>query len=74
MKAILEFDLPEDNYQYKAAIQGADLKLIVATLDNMLRGYLKYGHDFQSANDAIQSIRNTLNEDLQAYSVHLNDE
>ena len=48
MKAILEFNLPEENYQHKAALQGADLRLIICTLDNMLRGYLKYGHDFKT--------------------------
>ena len=74
MKAILEFNLPEDNYQHKAALQGADLKLIIATLDNMLRGYLKYGHQFKTADDAIETIRNELHHDLQAYNIDLHDE
>lgn len=74
MKAILEFNLPEDNYQHKAALQGADMKLIVYTLDNMLRGYLKYGHDFKTPDEAIATIRDNLNHDLEAYSITLHDE
>jgi len=74
MKAILEFNLPEDNYQHKAALQGADMKLIIYTLDNMLRGYLKYGHDFKTADEAIATIRDNLNHDLESYSINIHDE
>ena len=74
MKAILEFNLPEENYQHKVALQGADLRLIICTLDNMLRGYLKYGHEFKNADDAIETIRKDLHHDLQAYSIDLHDE
>jgi len=35
MKAILEFTLPEEKYEHKAALQGADLRLTVSNLDNM---------------------------------------
>lgn len=74
MKAILEFNLPEENYQHKAALQAADMKLIIYTLDNMLRGYLKYGHDFKTANEAIETVRKNLNEDLENYNISLYDE
>lgn len=74
MKAILEFNLPEDNYHHKAALQGADLKLIVSTLDNMLRGYLKHGHQFKTIHDAIETIRKDLHDDLEAHNINLYDE
>lgn len=74
MKAILEFNLPEENYQHKAALQAADMKLIIYTLDNMLRGYLKYGHDFKTANEAIETVRKNLHEDLESYNISLYDE
>lgn len=74
MKAILEFNLPEENYQHKAALQAADMKLIIYTLDNMLRGYLKHGHDFKTASEAIETIRKNLHEDLESYSINLHDE
>lgn len=74
MKAILEFNLPEENYQHKAALQGPDLRLIIGTLDNALRGYLKYGHEFKNADDAIETIRKNLHEDLESYNINLYDE
>jgi len=74
MKAILEFTLPEEKYEHKAALQGADLRLTVSNLDNMLRGFLKHGHSFKTATEALEAIRASLREDLDYYNINLNDE
>lgn len=74
MKAILEFNLPEENFQHKAALQGPDLRLVISTLDNTLRGYLKYGHEFKNADDVIETIRKDLHENLEDYNINLYDE
>jgi len=74
MKATLEFNLPEEKYEYKSALQGADLRLTVFNLDNMLRGFLKHGHSFNSADEALEAIRASLREELECYNINLNDE
>jgi len=71
MKAILEFNLPDDNYQFKKATQGADLSVIISSLDNVLRGYLKYGHPFKNADEALESIRANLHEDLEDHNINI---
>ena len=42
MKAILEFDLPDDEYEYKAASKGKDYLFVLWELDQWLRGEIKY--------------------------------
>ena len=60
MKAILEFNLPEDSWEYKCATHGAKLTTVVSALDEELRGWQKYGHDFESADEAIKAMRESL--------------
>jgi hypothetical protein len=42
MKAILEFDLPEEQAEHETALNGNKYKIILAELDNWLRGIAKY--------------------------------
>lgn len=42
MKAILEFDLPEDEYQHTCAVRAQDLNLALYDIDQLLRSKLKY--------------------------------
>jgi hypothetical protein len=42
-KAILEFNLPEEQHEHNDAVHGTDWKLVVWDLDQTLRNYLKYG-------------------------------
>lgn len=42
MKAILEFDLPEDNDDFQAAINGSNYKSCVWNFDQLLRSEMKY--------------------------------
>lgn len=74
MKATLEFNLPEEKYEHKAALQGADLRLIICSLDETLRGYLKHGHQFKTANEALEGIRKHIHEELEDYNISLYDE
>ena len=45
MKAILEFELPEDSQEFKIACEGKDWKNVVEDLDNWLRTNTKYASD-----------------------------
>jgi hypothetical protein len=42
MKAILEFDLPEENHEFQNAIQGAKMKSVLWEMREYIRHRLKY--------------------------------
>jgi hypothetical protein len=42
MKAILEFDLPDDHYEHKVAIEGIKYMCVLTELDEWFRSKLKY--------------------------------
>lgn len=43
MKATLEFTLPKEDAEYRAAIQGQSLKSAISDYDNRMRSILKHG-------------------------------
>ena len=45
MKAILEFNLPEEQDYHLDAVNGTLWKLVAWDVDQLLRNYLKYGCD-----------------------------
>ena len=52
MKAVLEFDLPEDNVDFQAAINGHNYKSAISDFDQLLRSEMKYkelSHDTYKA-------------------------
>ena len=48
MEAILKFNLPEDKREYEMANQAADMVAAIGHFEDMLRSYLKYGHNFKT--------------------------
>ena len=64
MKAILEFNLPEENEQFLAATHGMDWVLTVFDLDREMRIKIRHGHELKSADEALQYIRAFLHETL----------
>ena len=42
MKAILKFDLPEENHEFLNAIQGANMRYVLSNFDEWLRIKIKY--------------------------------
>jgi len=71
MKAILEFDLPEDQDDFTAASHGMDYALVCWDMDQKLRGWLKYGQNFDSADDALEECREQLREIMYEHGVTL---
>jgi len=57
MKAKLEFNLPEEKNEYTLATKGSHYFSVLYELDQLLRGYLKYGHKFKTPDEAIDTIR-----------------
>ena len=64
MKAILEFNLPEDKEEFDAASKGMDWALIAWDIDQLLRDKLKYGKLLPNTGAELEEIRDTLNEML----------
>ena len=42
MKAILKFDLPEENHEFLNATQGANMRYVLSNFDEWLRRKVKY--------------------------------
>ena len=64
MKAILEFDLPEEEEQFSAANKGMDWALLAWDIDQLLRNKLKYSDLLPNTSAELEEIRDTLNEML----------
>jgi len=64
MRAILIFNLPKDLHEFQLANEAANWHSVVWEINEKLRGYLKYGHAFKSAEEALQEIRSQLNEEI----------
>ena len=61
MKAILEFNLPDEHCEHVIAVHAMDWALSVKALNEVLRDWDKFGrHGFKTANEAIKKIRNEL--------------
>ena len=58
MKAILEFNLPEDKEEFDAASKGMDWALLVWDIDQFIRNKIKYEQD---RDGVLQLVRNELN-------------
>lgn len=71
MKAILEFNLPEEKEEFVKAQNGATAYSIIYDLDSKLRYYLKYGHDFKTSDEAIENVRNYLNDLLKSENIDI---
>jgi hypothetical protein len=57
MKALLEFELPEDREEYVAASRGMEWALLVLHIDQFIRNKIKYEQDRE---DILQLVRNEL--------------
>ena len=58
MKAILEFDLPEDKEDFEVASKAMDWSILAWDIDQFIRNKIKYEQDRE---DILQLVRNELN-------------
>jgi hypothetical protein len=66
MKAILEFDLPDDNEEHVYAVNATKTMIALHDIDNQLRTWLKHGgYKFTTIDDALQAVRDMLHEDIE---------
>lgn len=72
-QATLTFNLPEESAEHSDAINGWKWKSAVDSLQTFLRDKLKYGHDFESADQALASVKVRLFEILDEENLSLDD-
>jgi hypothetical protein len=56
MKATLEFTLPEEKREHIIAMQAVEMAQAMTDMKHQLRQWLKHGHEFQSADEALQKV------------------
>lgn len=71
MKAILEYNLPEDQHEYDIAIQANKTQSFLWDFSQQLRSWYKYHNDFKDANDALDKIREEFYRLLNQYNVNI---
>ena len=59
-KVTMTFNLPEEEQDLKLAQRGSHYFSVIWMVLQQIRSYLKHGHQFQNADDALENIRETL--------------
>jgi len=73
MKAILEFDLPEDLIEYTKVNKAQDYFLALWDIGEQLRSWDKYGHPFKDADDALTQIREDFYRVMNHFNINLDE-
>jgi REP element-mobilizing transposase RayT len=71
MKAIFEFNLPEDQVEYEVMSQSMKTKSFLWQFSQQLRNWQKYGHDFTDSSDALDTIRKEFYRLIDEYEVKI---
>lgn len=71
MRARLEFDLPDERYEFECASKGGDYRYILAEIDNLLRSELKYSKLSRTAATKLEEVRERLRELINDKGVEL---
>lgn len=58
--AILKYNLPEEQSEFELACLAGKMFCALWDITQELRKYYKYDHDFKSADDAVEKIRDTV--------------
>lgn len=64
MKKILEFKIPDDNNDFEMANQGPAYHSVLWDITQKIRTYLKHGHSFKNADEALESIQKEIYEHM----------
>jgi endonuclease I len=71
MKAIFEFNLPEDQHEYDVMNQASKMQRFLWEFSQQLRSWQKYGHKFENTDDAVKKIREEFHTLINNYEVNL---
>lgn len=64
MKAILEFNLPEDRDAHTLSINASKYFCCLFELDQEMRNCLKYGHSYKDVEELAQYVRDYISEEV----------
>ena len=65
MKATLEFNLPEDNYEFDLARKAPELLINLENIKRQIRTCRKHGHNYASADELLDDLwENYIRHDL----------
>lgn len=71
-KAILRFDLPEEQSEFDCAISGSDYKAVLEEVLQMLRSKVKYGEDLSAEQrETFAQVRGWIFDLAQEFNVSL---
>jgi hypothetical protein len=73
MKAKLEYNLPEDQSFFNAACKATEMRSAISDFDNELRNWVKYGHNFKTADEALEKVRESLHVYLNSYGINIHE-
>lgn len=71
MKAILEFNLPEDNHDFQASINGIKYQSAIWDYDQWLRSEMKYGELPNETYKAYETCRKELRKILEEDNIQI---
>lgn len=71
MRAILQYNLPDDQHEYEVAIQAPRVQSFLWDFSQQLRSWYKYHNDFKDANDALNKIRDEFYRLLNEHQVNI---
>ena len=70
-KVTIEYTLPEEQNEYHINSHALDFACSLWNIDQKLRNWIKYGHNFKSADEALEETREILREVMDEYGVNL---
>ena len=73
MKAILEFQLPEEQIEFDIANSASGYHSTLWGLDEKLRGQIKHGHGFKDADEALAATRQLIHDLMEENDVKFQD-
>lgn len=69
MRAVLVFKLPQEDGEFRCAVSGSLWEAVAWEMDQYLRGKLKYGHTYDSVDDALEDVREHLRQTMDDHSL-----
>lgn len=71
MKASLTYSIPEEEAEFRNALEGASLRQVIWQLDQRLRSRLKYGMLPAAEQTAYQQVRDELHQLISEHKVEI---
>lgn len=70
-KVTIQFDLPEEEREFRLASQAQNYHSALWDINEQLRSYEKYGHNFKTTEELLQAIRSHVFAALDHYFINI---